>query len=86
MGDMTVVEVFALLKDGGTIAALLLIIVTGMRGDWVWKWYVLELHRRIDDLERKLDRALSTAEKGAAQASKATDFAERESRGRGSVR
>jgi hypothetical protein len=83
MAEMTIAEIFGLLKDGGTIAALLLIIVTGMRGDWVWKWYVLELHNRIDDLERKLDRALETAEKGAAQASKATDLVEREQRGRG---
>jgi hypothetical protein len=80
---LTFTELFAYIRDGGTIAVMLLIIVTGMRGDWVWKWYVLELRARITDLEQRLDRALETAEKGASQASRATDLVEREQRGRG---
>ena len=80
---MTITDLIALIRDGGTLAVLLIIIVTGMRGDWTWRWYSDELRARITDLEQRLDRALSTAEKGATQAGRATELAEREQRGRG---
>lgn len=74
---MTIVDLWAYVRDGGTIAVLLLIIVGGWKRYYVWGWYADELRRRIDDLERRLDRATRVAESGTLAADRATRLAER---------
>lgn len=69
---MTITELFTYVRDGGTIAVLLLIIVGGHRGWYVWGWYAAELRARIEKLETALERATRAAEKSSDQADRAT--------------
>ncbi len=78
---MTLVELFAYVKDGGTIAVLLLVIVGGFRRWYVWGWYAEEQSRRIEQLEQRLERATRVAESGTAAADRATRVAERKAEG-----
>jgi len=73
----------AFIRDAGSTGLLVVVVVGGFRGWYFFKWYGDELRARISDLERRLDRALATAERGATQAGRATELAEREQRGRG---
>lgn len=48
---MTLVELFAYVKDGGQLALLLLFIVGGFRAWWVWGWHHREV---VTDLKQRL--------------------------------
>lgn len=76
---MTITELFVYVRDGGTIAVLLLIIVGGMRQWYVWGWYVQEQRASIVKLEARLERATRVAEAGTDAADRATRVAERRS-------
>lgn len=76
---MTLAELFVYVRDGGTIAVLLLIIVGGMRRWYVWGWYADEQRARIVDMEQRLERATRVAETGTVAADRATRVAERQS-------
>lgn len=73
---MTLVDLYVYVRDGGTLAVLLLIIVGGMRGWYVWKWYADEQRTRISRLEGQLDRAVGAAESGTGLAHRAVRQAE----------
>lgn len=74
---MTLTELFIYIRDGGTLAVLLLIIVGGMRGWYIWKREADEYRERIRDLEKRLERAEQLAVGGTALARRATSLAER---------
>jgi hypothetical protein len=74
---VTLTDLFVYVRDGGTIAVLLLIIVGGMRGWYVWKWYADELRDRNRQLESRIERAVGVAESGTVAADRATRLAER---------
>lgn len=74
---MTLTELWAYVRDGGMIALLFLILIGGWKRYWVFGWYALELQRRIEQLEARLDRATRVAESGTAAADRATRVAER---------
>lgn len=76
---MTILELWAYVRDGGTIAVLLLIIVGGWQRYYVWGWYADELRARITKLEGQLERATRVAESGTVAADRATRLAERRS-------
>lgn len=78
---MTLLELWAYIRDGGMVALLLLVIVGGWKRYWVFGWYAEELRGRIDDLERRLERATRVAESGTAAADRATRVAERRAEG-----
>ena len=73
---MTLLDLYAYVRDGGALAVLILIIVGGMRGWYVWKWYADEQRVRITKLEAQLDRALGAAESGTGLARQAIRQAE----------
>ena len=73
---MTLIELYAYIRDGGTLAVLLLIIVGGMRRWYVWKWYADEQSTRISQLEARLDRASRITEGATGLASRATKLVE----------
>jgi hypothetical protein len=75
---LTIEDMLGVVADAGVIGLLTLAVIGGFRGWYFWRWYVDELRGRITDLERKLDKALNTAERGTEQASRATEMAERE--------
>lgn len=52
------------------VGLLILIVVGGARGVWVYGWYAAELRARIERLERQRDEAL-------AKASRAVDVVEK---------
>jgi hypothetical protein len=74
---VTITELFVYVRDGGTIAVLLLVIVGGMRGWYVWRWYADELRERNRQLEIRLERAVGVAESGTVAADRATRLVER---------
>ena len=74
---MTLLELWAFIRDGGTVALLFLIIVGGWKRYWVWGWYAEEQRDRIRELEKKLDRAERLALGGTALARRATSLVER---------
>jgi predicted negative regulator of RcsB-dependent stress response len=74
---MTLTELFVYVRDGGTLAVLLLIIVGGMRGWYIWKREADEYRERIDRLETALERATRAADR-------ATGVAEQQQRSGGS--
>jgi hypothetical protein len=74
---VTLIELWAYLRDGGMLALLFLILVGGWRRYWVFGWYAEELRERIVDLEKRLERATRVAESGTAAADRATRVAER---------
>ena len=78
---MTLVELWAYVRDGGMIALLFLILVGGWKRLWVFGWYADEQAKRIVQLEDRLDRATRVAESGTAAADRATRVAERRSEG-----
>ena len=69
---MTIAELWVYIRDGGMIALLLLVIVGGHKGYWVFGWYAAELRARIEKLETALERATRAAEKSSDQADRAT--------------
>ena len=73
---MTLLDLYAYVRDGGIIAVLLLVIIGGMRGWYFWKWYVDEQRARIAKLEAQLDRAVGAAESGTGLANRAIRQAE----------
>lgn len=78
---MTLLELWAYVRDAGTIGVLLLIIIGGWKRYYVWGWYADELRDRIVDLEKRLERATRVAESGTAAADRATRVAERRAEG-----
>jgi hypothetical protein len=74
---VTLVELWAYVRDGGMIALLFLILVGGWKRYWVFGWYAVELRERIVDLEQRLERATRVAETGTAAADRATRVVER---------
>lgn len=74
---MTLVELWAYVRDGGMIALLFLILVGGWKRYWVFGWYAVEQRERIVDLEKRLERATRVAETGTAAADRATRVVER---------
>lgn len=78
---MTLLELWVYVRDAGTLGVLLLIIIGGMKGLYVWKWYADELRVRIVKLEAQLERATRVAESGTVAADRATRLAERRSEG-----
>lgn len=74
---MTLVELWAYVRDGGMIALLFLILIGGWKRYWVFGWYAMELRERIVDLEKRLERATRVAETGTAAADRATRVVER---------
>ena len=73
---MTLLDLYAYVRDGGTLAVLLLIIVGGMRGWYIWKREADEYRARITKLEAQLDRAMGAGERIAGTADRATRLAE----------
>ena len=78
---MTLIELWAYVRDGGTIAVLILIIVGGWKRYYVWGWYADELRERAHQLEQRLERATRVAESGTVAADRATRLAERRTEG-----
>ena len=78
---MTLIELWAYVRDGGMLFLLFLILVGGWKRYWVWGWYAVELQQRINDLEQRLERATRVAESGTAAADRATRVAERQTEG-----
>lgn len=74
---MTILELWAYIRDAGTLGVLILIIVGGWRRYYVWGWYEAELRVRIAKLEGQLERATRVAESGTVAADRATRLAER---------
>jgi hypothetical protein len=74
---VTLLDLWSYVRDGGTIAVLLLIILGGWKRYYVWGWYADELRARIDQLETRLERATRVAESGTVAADRATRLAER---------
>ena len=74
---MTLVELYAYIRDGGTLAVLVAIIVGGYKGWYVWKREADEYREEIRDLKRRLERAEAIAAGGTALARRATSLAER---------
>ena len=74
---MTLLELWAYIRDGGMVALLFLIILGGWRRYWVFGWYAEEQAERIKQLENRLERATRVAESGTAAADRATRVAER---------
>jgi hypothetical protein len=74
---VTLVELWAYVRDGGMVAVLFLILVGGWKRYWVFGWYAVELRERIVDLEKRLERATRVAETGTAAADRATRVVER---------
>lgn len=74
---MTLVELWAYVRDGGTIFILALVIFGGWKRWWVFGWYADEQRERIRDLEKRLERAEQLAVGGTALARRATSLAER---------
>lgn len=74
---MTLIELWAYIRDGGMLAVLFLILIGGWRRYWVFGWYAEELRERIVDLEKRIERATRVAETGTAAADRATRVAER---------
>jgi len=73
---VTLLDLYAYVRDGGTLAVLLLIIVGGMRGWYIWKREADEYRARITKLEAQLDRAMGAGERIAGTADRATRLAE----------
>lgn len=46
---MTVAELLKLVLQGDVAALLLIVIITGMKGMWFFRWYVEELRRDRDE-------------------------------------
>jgi hypothetical protein len=80
---VTIAELFSYIRDGGTIAVLLLIIIGGHKRYWMFGWYADELQARINKLESQLERATRAAEHGTVAADRATRLAERQIEGPG---
>jgi hypothetical protein len=74
---VTLVELWAYVRDGGMVAVLFLILLGGWKRYWVFGWYAVELRERIVDLEQRLERATRVAETGTAAADRATRVVER---------
>jgi hypothetical protein len=74
---VTLVELWAYVRDGGMIALLALILIGGWKRYWVFGWYAVEQRERIVDLEKRLERATRVAETGTAAADRATRVVER---------
>lgn len=74
---MTLIELWAYIRDGGMLALLFLILIGGWKRYWVFGWYAEELRARIVDLEQRIERATRVAESGTAAADRATRVAER---------
>lgn len=74
---MTLIELWAYVRDGGMVALLFLILVGGWKRYWIFGWYAEEQRKRIDVLEARLERATRAAESGASAADRATRLAER---------
>jgi hypothetical protein len=66
----------AILGQAGVIVLLLVILWSGWRGMWVFGWYAVELRRRNERLEERLDRAVGAAETGTGLANRAIRQAE----------
>jgi hypothetical protein len=66
-----------ILGNLGVLFLLLMILIGGMRGWWVYGRFYDEQARRIGQLEARLDRATRVAEYGTAAADRATRVAER---------
>ena len=66
-----------LLGNLGVLILLLLILLGGFRGWWVYGRYYDEQVRRIARLEDRLERATRVAESGTVAADRATRLAER---------
>lgn len=70
---MTLIEVYAYVRDGGTLAVLILIIVGGMKGWYIWRWQADEYRARIQKLEAALERATRVADRATGVAERAAD-------------
>ena len=59
----------------GVLVLLLLILIGGFKGYWVYGFHFDAQTRRIEELERRLDRAGQIAERGTGLARRAVDVA-----------
>ena len=66
-----------ILGNLGVLILLMVILVGGFRGWWVYGRFYNEQSRRIDLLEERIERATRVAESGTAAADRATRVAER---------
>lgn len=60
------------LQRAGTLGLLILIVVGGARGVWVYGWYAAELRARIERLEQQRDEALHKADRAVNVVDKVT--------------
>lgn len=65
-----------LLGNLGVLVLLLVILVGGFRGWWVYGWYARELRSRNEKLEDRLERAGKVVETGTGLATRAAQLAE----------
>lgn len=59
---MTIVELVQVLRDGGMLAGLLLILVGGFRRWWVWGYQLVEMQRERDEWKGLFLRSMKVAE------------------------
>jgi hypothetical protein len=74
---MTFIELWGYVRDGGTLVVLLLIIVGGMRGDYIWKREADEYRKRLRKQDEQIERLERAAVGGTALARRSLSHAER---------
>lgn len=60
---MTIAEIFAVIRDGGIIATLLVVIAGGFYRLYVWKWQYEEVIKDRDDWKRIALKALNITDR-----------------------
>lgn len=68
MGELTVAEIFNFIKDGGTLAILLLILWSGHKGWWVFG-------KHYNEVVQELEECREIIQQDVLQSKKAVDLA-----------